>query len=357
MQLYGNSFTQGGIRLFVTSMRAADVVRLTKVDIYRAEGRSVSGYQRTPSASRARSFARYLHAEPVPLSPTVLLLNARQGLDITPAANGDTVSISPDETLWLIDGQHRVAGFRVAIEEQGQEHLKDFQIPVVITDGITPTQEAEQFRIINEMAKKVRADLARRLLAVGLQTEQGRKEIKAQHRMWEATASRVTQLLNTGPESPLLGRIQGPNEAKSPNHAVPELSFSSSLKQILRDPEYADKEPEDLAKLLEDYWEGWRRVVPSGFDPAQRSVLLKTPGIFSTHKIATYIWRCLDAQETRPTAAAVSKVLWAIPQYASDEYWRAGNLDGAAAYGSMAGFSALASMMVAELANNGCSGS
>ena len=135
--------------------------------------------------------------------------------------------------LWVIDGQHRIEGFRHAINDLGQTDLNDYHMPVVIISGLEIQQEAEQFRVINETAQKVRTDLARRILAMGGGTMEERRQLVEQRRMWEAVGANVAQMLNAAPESPLYQRIQGPNEKKTASHMVKELSFVTSLRPIL----------------------------------------------------------------------------------------------------------------------------
>jgi hypothetical protein len=131
--------------------------------------------------------------------------------------------------------------------------LRDYRIPVVIANKLELPQEAEQFRVINETAKKVRTDLARRLLAFAARTRDGRQQIRAQQRIWEATAAEVIEILNNDEESPLFRRIQGPNEKRTGSHTVRELSFSTSLRPILTTFPYQDWRPQKIADQWRDY--------------------------------------------------------------------------------------------------------
>ena len=253
----------------------------------------------------------------------------------------------------MIDGQHRIEGFRYAIDELGLIRLKGFPIPVVIADGLTMPQEAEQFRVINETAKKVRTDLARRLLAFAARSREGRQQIRAQQRLWEAVAAEVIGMLNTDEESALYGRIQAPNEKKGVRHTVRELSFSTSLRPILTTFPYQDWGARKLADQLSDYWQAWREVVPEAFDNAEDYVLLRTPGIFSLHQVALYVWEVCRRRNIEPTVTAIADMLRDLEEHASASYWENDNIEGAAVFGSMKGFSMLADVLKDELFDKG----
>ena len=255
--------------------------------------------------------------------------------------------------LWVVDGQHRLAGLRAAIEEEEDLRFKDYPVPVVVTVGLDESKEAEQFRVIDETAKKVRTDLARRILAFSMSTREGRQQLRDQQRMWEATAAQVIDLLNTEESSPLHGRIQPPNEKKSARHTVREVSFSSSLKTILNTFPYRDWGPAKVADQLRDYWEAWYGAVPECFDDAKEYLLLRTPGIFSLHEVALFAWEVCRRENTEPTASRIGDMLADIPEYTSPGFWESENMDGAAVFGSMKGFRMLADMIKGDLIDRG----
>ena len=263
----------------------------------------------------SRSCARFLKTQNIALLPNSVLLNARDEVEIVEEGGLARLRIPDSVKLWVVDGQHRLAGLRVAIEEEEDLRFKDYLIPVVVTVGLDEAKEAEQFRVINETAKKVRTDLARRILALLMSTREGRQQLRSQQRMWEAISSQVIDLLNTDENSPFHRRIQQPNEKKSARHTVRELSFSSSLKPILNTFPYQDWGSQKVADQLRDYWEAWCRAVPECFDNAEDYVLLLTPGIFSLHEVALFAWEVCRRENTEPTASKVGDMLSDIPEY------------------------------------------
>ena len=70
----------------------------------------------------------------------------------------------PDEViLWIIDGQHRVAGLSKAIE-QGAQELHDYPFPIVVMVNPNKFDEMRAFYLVNSRAKSVPTDVAERIL-------------------------------------------------------------------------------------------------------------------------------------------------------------------------------------------------
>ncbi len=347
MEWHGIAFKQEGVQMFTGAVRAEDLLQYTEIDVFRSE--SESGYQREPERSRARALARFLKTQNLALLPNSVLLNARDEVEITEEGGLACLRIPESMKLWVVDGQHRLAGLRAAIHEDEELRFKEYLIPVVVTVGLDESKEAEQFRVINETAKKVRTDLARRILASSMSTREGREQILKQQRTWEAVAAQVINLLNSDESSPFRGRIQQPNEKKSARHTIRELSFSTSLKPILTTFPYRDWRAAKVADQLRDYWEAWYGAVPECFDDAEEYVLLRTPGIFSLHQVALFVWEVCRRENTEPTASRVGDMLAGITEYTTSSYWGSENRDGAAVFGSMKGFRMLADMIKSDL--------
>ncbi len=343
--------------MFVGTMSVGDLLALGKVDVYSREGGEETGYQRTPEANRALKIARYLQKDPKPLIPTAILLSYRGNLAYKEAAgNFVEVDLPEDESLWIVDGQHRIFGFKRAIEDLGIERLREYVLPVVIVENPSITDEANQFRIINETMKKVRTDLARHILAMKLVNEGavGRRSLREANRLWDAQAVEVYRKLNADEDSPWQGRIQMPNDAKDDRHIVRALSFGTSLKDLLTDVIWSTEPTDRLAEIVKNYWKAWQEVCPECFDDADNYVLLKTPGVFSCHRLLVVVLNALRKKNiTTPTAADFKKVLDDLGDFGRSEYWAKENSEGAAMAGSMKGFTLLCDSMVDELHDAG----
>lgn len=357
MELKLVPFLQEGTQMYVGTMRVDDILRVGRVDEWKDEEGTVTGYQRAPETARTGKVAQYLRSDPHPLMPTSVLLSYRGRLKTMGHGNGSvSVSIDDSDSLWIVDGQHRIFGFKRAIEELGIERLRDYALPVVIVENPSVEAEASQFRIINETMKKVRTDLARRLLAISVAARgvDGRRHMRETGRLWEATAVEIIQVLNTDDDSPWKGRIQPPNTRKLPSHVVRELSFSTSLKPLLNKMPYRNWTAERLSRVLKAYWRAWQSLAPEAFEEPQDYVLLKTPGVFSLHQLLYSVMEVLrDQNISEPDDRDFLNILGDLGVYAKEETWRADNREGAALAGSMKGFSVLADTMVDELQGAG----
>ncbi len=358
MKVKMQPFEQEGIQMYMGVMRAHELLQVAKVDVWRQDNNDEVGYQRAPETGRIGKVARYLQKDPKPLMPTSILLSYRGG-SLETSRNQDatvTVEIPENETLWIVDGQHRISGFEKAIQEFGIKRLENYLLPVVIVEFPGLEDEANQFRVINETMKKVRTDLARRILALrmgGLGSSE-RRELRESGRLWEAVAVEVIKVLSTDEDSPWINRIQSPNRRKEPSHVIRELSFSTSLKPILTEYPYRTWTPDRVAKLLKEYWKAWEALAPGAFQEPENYVLLKTPGVFSLHQLARNVMRVLREREiTNPTKTDFYDILSDLQDYASAEFWSKDNSEGAALAGSMKGFSILTDTMVDRLKDMG----
>lgn len=342
--------------LYVGAMRAGDLIRFGRVAEWKEN--DGDGYQRAPEVPRMNKIATFLKNESVPLLPTSILLSHR-GTPLPKREINDgvvAIDIADHEVLWIVDGQHRVGGLQIAIDKHGLERFRNFQLPVVLVEFDDVTEEAHQFQLINENMKKVNTQLARRLLAMHLEKggAAARNQIRATRRLWEADSVEVIRALTRDPKSMWHGRIQPPNEKKSSEHIVRELSFSTSLRPILTDDVARDLGVERLTTYLRNYWEAWRRVIPDAFESPEDYVIQKTPGIFSLHLVAKYVLKLFHLRRVAdPSVEDIRVVLEDAGEAADADYWRSGNQVGAAMAGSMSGFKLLADVIVESLKDNG----
>jgi DGQHR domain-containing protein len=357
MKITIQPFKQENTQMYAGTMTVGDLLEKTDVDVYRKENDEEKGYQRSPEASRAIKVARYLKTDPKPLIPTAVLLSYR-GTLVREEDHGNfvTVAIPDDQKLWVVDGQHRLFGFRKAIEELGIDRLRDYRLPVVIVENPSIAEEANQFRVINETMKKVRTDLARHILVMKIAKEgaPARRAIRELGRIWESNSVEICKILNSDLTSPWAGRIQLPNEKKSPDHIVRELSFSTSLKPLLNDVTYKTYPPKRIATMLIRYWNAWKDLVPAAFERPDDYVLMKTPGVFSGHLLALHVFEILRGRGlSEPGVEDIKAILLDLEDYATAEKWEKDNQEGPAMAGSMKGFSLTAEAMYEILTEQG----
>ncbi len=92
-------------------------------------------------------------------TPTGILLASREQIPFDESRNELTIST----TLSIMDGQHRIGGWRIALEKDPE--LGENEIPVVIIPNMSEENEIVQFGICNYLAKKPSADHFQQLVA------------------------------------------------------------------------------------------------------------------------------------------------------------------------------------------------
>jgi DGQHR domain-containing protein len=355
---------QNGRVFYTAVLPAAEVIERSKVDIWRADAADDEvGYQREPMSARLREVANYME-RPDAILPLGGLLNARpydgqgygQTLVFEPDPGQDDhiqsgVLTIPAEALplWIVDMQHRLGGLERAIFDDQRHDLGNFPVVATIADGLEKLEEIEQFEIINTTQKKVRTDLARRLMSVQMVEPDKRMEYEVRGRLWQARGPIVADWLNRHGEI-WKGKIQPPNKSKreAPLAVVRETSFVTSLKPILQQPLFQRMEEEQVAMLIDRYWGALAQVWPDAFRHPADYVIQKTPGVFSLHILLPEV---VEIVRSRGQDLAMEHLVEAMSTWRDlgSEFWERGQEMGASRYGSMAGFSRLAAELRAEL--------
>lgn len=363
-QLHATQFIQNERVFYLVTIPAGDLINLTAVDVW-SDDDPESGYQRAPEVSRIREIAAYAADEDA-IMPMGGLLNARakekEGkhygtvLEFKPL-NGSKGNVRqgtltiPESALplYIVDMQHRINGYRWAIEENNQEELKSFPLVCTIADGLTKMEEVDQFDIINTTQKKVRTDLARQLKALYLDDPDRRKQLDATNKLWEARGAVVARMLRQNP-GVWFEKIQPPNTRKKdmPTAVMPETSFVTSLKPVLRMPYFSLISEEQIVQLIQSYWAAIIKIFPEAFADPNQYVIQKSNGVFSLHMIAPQVFELVRNQGHKMDTDGFYAVLNCLGEELDGSYfWQNDNPYGAARYGGMKGFSFLA----AELRN------
>ena len=360
-------FVQNGRVFYTVVLPAREWISRGIVDVWSdTQKPEETGYQRKPSATRLREVASYLQS-PDAILPLGGLVNVRapagsvygQLLQFEPDSSGSNSGkitsgwlTIPDEVLplYVVDMQHRLGGLQWAIDEDGHEELGDFPVVATLADGLSKLEEIQQFELINTTQKKVRTDLARRLMAVQSATTEGRLAIEKRGRMWEARGAQVADWL--GREGEIWrNRILPPNKSKRemPQAVVPETSFVTSLRPILLAPLFQHMDEEAVARIVDRYWQALAKTFPEAFAHPAEHVIQKTPGVFSLNALAPEVIELVRSEYgDKLTVENLRKTIepWA---YRGSEFWSVGEPEGAARYGSMKGFSLLAAELRDDL--------
>ena len=278
------------VNLYVTALPLKTLLGRFRADTYRSE--NPTGYQRTVTPSRLRQLSAYLRQEEGML-PTSVLLCVRQPARVSFEAAGEEgagepglLTIDPDVPLWVVDGQHRLFGLERALRKDKAKWLADYPLPVTIVDGIDAYEEMRYFHVINTRQKGVPTDVVdRHLLAMREAEGAALLEREGERNYLRARATKLTDLLDSDPDSPWRGMIRMPGEPARPEHTMRQHSMVSSLAPVVGDGLVKRLGDEEAGKLLLNYWTAARERWLSAFETPQEYVIQKPLGAGALHQV------------------------------------------------------------------------
>ncbi|MEX6508163.1 DGQHR domain-containing protein [Jiella sp. M17.18] len=169
------------------------------------------GFQRALDERRARDIATYIDSGTGTI-PSSIVLSAQPEAELQYNRPNRTLSFKRMSRAFLIlDGQHRVYGFRLATSK--------LRVPVVIYNGLSRTEEARLFMDINTKQRPVPNEL---ILDI--------KRMAETESNSEALMREVFDAFNNQGESPLFG-LMSPFERKKGK--ISRVTFNGALKPIL----------------------------------------------------------------------------------------------------------------------------
>ncbi len=376
IRLEGTVVVQAGRPMLFTAMRAEDLGRHKKVDVYNAATKT--GYQRTAQTARVNSAAKY-YGDKGGRMPNPLLVNIREEdfTKLTVVINGDEegfeharttdgdwigvgyIEIPDDMPVWVYDGQHRADGIGVVLTDYNG--FEDFPVPLSINLGLSEVEEMTEFYEVNTNAKSVRTDLAWSLLkSMADQDPELAERLELEGQDW------ITRGLTVIEELEALGgvwegRIQAPNvKGKRSDHlTIPQAGFVRSLRPLLDMPLMAKAEPAKIAQLLNAYWEGIAEVLPEPFDHNHNPkdfAIQKGQGTIALHRVLPQVIEVVRARGNSLAAPkAYAEVMEDLPRLTGEivtddgpapvtgaDYWLSGPHGAASQFSGDAGRKRLA---------------
>lgn len=219
--------TQGKHRFYSLALPSALLAETCMVEP-RVEN-PIDGFQRLLDQKRARSIARYIDAG-FGTVPGAVVLSAQSRAHLHFDRESGMLSFRKDPRAFLIiDGQHRVFGFKLA--------KTSVNVPVVIYNRLTRAEECRLFMDINTKQRPVPNELLldiRRLSEV---------ETKA-----DALLHDVFDLFNSREDSALSGYLSAAERKKG---AISRVTFNAALKSIKG--AFVEAEAEEVYTVLNAY--------------------------------------------------------------------------------------------------------
>lgn len=221
--------SQGNYRFYTLTV-PADVLARTCFATTRDEDPE-EGFQRVLSKVRAQEIADYIDSG-FGTIPTSVILSAQPESNFEYNTRNRTVSFKDRQDAFLIiDGQHRVFGFRLA--------KSDLRVPVVIYSGLKKQDETRLFIDINTKQKPVSNEL---LLDI--------RKLASYQDDTETALGQIFDLFDTEPGNPLFGKMS-PRARK--RQLISRVTFNSGLKPLL--PLFKDASPLQIFETMSAYYQ------------------------------------------------------------------------------------------------------
>ena len=373
------AFKQEGMQMYTGVMTAEQIFECT--DSANESGTPDStGFPLEAGNSRAMAFARYLKENPKPLVQTALLFGYRRAFGMEVGSDGRvTVEIPAGETLRVIDGKHRIRGFRIAIDDFRIERLRTYCVPVVIAEKLDEIDAQYLSMMFHETSVRWRSSLDRNLQDQHMFREQcaGGKFPEGIRSDWATKAAAITKALNTNKQSPWYGSIQMADENKKDKHVVKEFTVKQSLKDLGVNKAFKKNSSQEVTQILMEYWLAWKDLAPDGFKYPDKYMLMKSAGLNICHMLLVVILKETSQSVMLAMKAKDFKILLkqlAEPpapinyrrasaggvedeeeeelddtDFLSAQFWRSDSFRGAAVVGSSKGHKLIRDAMAARL--------
>lgn len=227
---YAASLVSQGNHRFYTLTVPAEVLARTCFVTTRDEDPE-EGFQRHLSKVRAQEIADYIDSG-FGTIPTSVILSAQPESEFEYNTRNKTVSfLDRQDSFLIIDGQHRVFGFRLA--------KSDLRVPVVIYSGLKKQDETRLFIDINTKQKPVPNEL---LLDI--------RKLASYQDDTETVLGQIFDLFDTEPGNPLFGKMS-PRARR--RQLISRVTFNSAFKPLL--PLFKDASPLQIFETMSAYFD------------------------------------------------------------------------------------------------------
>jgi DGQHR domain-containing protein len=159
---------QGNLRLYSTSLQVSDILTENFYNIERLDPDNPDdrGFQRVLNKARAKKFADYLiegQSTHDAFLPTSIFLATNKDIAFDQTKNTISFSIAEVGPFSVVDGQHRIAGLKMAAEKSSQ--ILTFEVPVNIAVNLPNIAQMCHFLIVNTTQKSVDMAVEQRIRA------------------------------------------------------------------------------------------------------------------------------------------------------------------------------------------------
>lgn len=300
MELEVTRIEQKGVVLYLGWLRAEELIRRGRVDKWSPS--HSEGYQRELVPKRVAEVSWFLR-EAEGVMPTSILVSIRSDVKVNEEKR--KLDIPDEAILWIIDGQHRVAGLAKAIE-QGAQELQDYPFPVVVMVNPDKTDEMRAFYLVNSRAKSVPTDVVERILQK-TRAEKGEEWIRKQEYEAYKKSERAVNMAKAVEVVDYLrseclvwkGMVAVPGEPKPHVYAAKQHTMVvAMLEGAYKNSTLAGLETRALGELLGCYWEALQEIWPEAFAEPKLYSVRKSSGVWSLNMLFVDVFeRCREVRD------------------------------------------------------------
>lgn len=356
---------QNDVNLYLTKIKIEDLISNYYVDIFQPS--TDDGYQRPPIPMHYKKFAKFIMENQ---STFIMPQSVLTAVNIDNLDN-ETHNLIINSDLRIVDGQHRIEGFKYIYENNKEcfDNIKDIEIPVTIMviENNTTKLEIETFINLNSKGKKISTDLAINILEK-MKMESSNKsedstlaEITTSEVIKDAqsVAIKVAKKLNSDVNSLWYDSI-----IMLPGESFKIISLNAMQKSLIpicseimmklyRTKGYVfdysnDKVTQEIEKYINLIWEinrsKWKDCFSKNYSQNNRKYnkefnLQKGIGVFSLHIIFK---ECLESEESLDEAITKYEKIIDLSKVTSDKWKVGGEFS---SYNSQTGFKKVASIV------------
>tara|TARA_Y100001963_G_C6747456_1_gene432384 strand:- start:333 stop:1481 length:1149 start_codon:yes stop_codon:yes gene_type:complete len=363
---------QKGQALYYACLPAGILVQHAAVNHWNANNKTYKGYQRMVQRKKVYEIRDFvLHSDALlPQNITLCTSNlsavnfvAKEPL-INRGKNGHLrhnfgekswlgqLKLYNNTKLWVLDGQHRTAGLKAAIERN--EEVQDFPVGVVIVDNITQAKQREIFLTTNATSWKLQTDLSLQLQSETWQNPKTRNKAHMYAQDWQIKATGLCNALNSDPDSMWHNRIRLPNETakQAEGKLIKQTMFVGSCRKLYTDSLFRSFSDADQAKLVTSYWNAIANTWGEQVANPKKYCVFTTHTMTSINAVLPQVYIYTKDAYDKVDAKAIGYTLEQMKESLHPEFWDKESIHGAMELGGgQRGVSKLTSVLGAAVPN------
>jgi len=341
---------QKGQVLYYACLPAQILVQHAEVNHWNANNKTQKGYQRNVNPTKVYEIRDFvLHSDALLPQNITLCTNsfsavkfvaqeARKNGHLRYSYGKQTwqgeLKLYNNTKLWVLDGQHRTAGLKAAIEKN--EDAQDFPVSVVIVENITEAKQREIFLTTNATSWKLQNDLNLQLQTEAWQDPKTRNKAHMYAQDWQIKATVLCNALNKDPDSMWHNKIRLPNQTleEGKSKLIRQTMFVATCRRLYTDTLFRSFSDTDQTKLMTSYWNAIKNTWPDQVTPSSKYCMFTTHTMSAINRVLPQVYIYTKDTYDKVDAETIGYTLAQMKENLHPEFWDKGSIHGAMELGS-----------------------